>query len=295
MKNYLPKILITGGTGQLGCALLHHPRAREFRITSCSHKIMDIMSTASIDHAITTFSPDIIINTAAYTFVDKAENEMELCMRVNYEGVKNLALACTKHQIPLLHISTDYVFNGMKASPYLESDTVNPINAYGKSKWNGEQAIREQCKQHIILRVSGIFSEYGHNFLKTMLHLAQEKKELHIVADQITCPTYASNIANVIYTIAQQLSSWGTYHYCDIQPVSWHQFASAIIHEAKQHHKLPIENVKAITSAEYPTLATRPLNSILDCSKLEREYGIQQAAWIDAVKHLIANMPWDSQ
>lgn len=292
MKNYslkernlkhAPNVLITGSDGQLGNALRAHPAVGEFQITACGRSNMDITSAASINNAILQFSPDFIINTAAYTAVDKAEKEAELAMSINHIGAKYLAIACKKNQIPLIHLSTDYIFDGTKTSPYLEDDAATPVNLYGESKWLGEQAVREQCEQHIILRVSGVFSEYGSNFMKTILRLAAERKELNIVADQITCPTYAGNIASVIYSIIKkQTHKWGTYHYCDSPPVSWHQFADAIIHQAKPHHALIVEKINAITTAEYPTLAKRPAYSVLDCSKIKKEYGIQQTEWMSA-------------
>ena len=200
------------------------------------------------------FSPDIIINTAAYTAVDKAEEEADLAMLINHQGAKTLLLPAIKIKFHSFIYPTDYIFDGQKL-PYVEDDSANPINIYGKSKWLGEEAIREQCNQHIILRVSAVFSEYGNNFLKTILRLANDKKELKIVADQITCPTYAGNIATVIYAMIADLRHWGTWHYCDSPEVSWHQFASDIIQEAKKHRPLLVEKIHAISSAEYKTAA----------------------------------------
>ena len=219
-----PKILITGSDGQVGSALRAHVAAKNFHLIACNRENMDITNPVSIQQAISQFSPDIIINTAAYTAVDKAETHIEEVMQVNHIGTEHLAIACKRNNIPLIHLSTDYVFDGSNTLPYRENDTANPINVYGKSKWLGEQSIREHCEQHIILRVSGVFSEYGNNFMKTILRLANERKELNIIADQITCPTYASHIANVIYSLIPNLHTWGTYHYCDAPAVSWHEF-----------------------------------------------------------------------
>jgi dTDP-4-dehydrorhamnose reductase len=228
-----------------------------------------------------------VINAAAYTAVDKAEQEADQAILVNHLGAQNLAIACKKNQVPLIHLSTDYIFDGAHTCPYQEDDKENPTNVYGHSKWLGEQAVREQCEQHIILRVSGIFSQYGHNFLKTMLRLAQEKKELRVVADQITCPTYAGDIASVLFSIMQQSLHWGTYHYCNAGPVSWHQFATTIIQTAKQYQHLLVEEIKAISTSHYPTLAKRPAYSVLDCSKIENEMGIKQSMWRDALSVVI--------
>jgi dTDP-4-dehydrorhamnose reductase len=288
MKNYLPRVLITGGSGQLGHALQHHAAALEFHVTACSHAELDITDITSINKAITHYSPDIIINAAAYTAVDKAEQDREACMRINHRGAEYIAQACAKYKIPLIHLSTDYVFDGTKTSPYREDDTANPVNFYGTSKWLGEQSVRAYCDHHIILRVSGIFSEYGNNFMKTMLRLAREKNELRVVADQITCPTYAGHIAGVIFSIIKQPARQGTYHYCDASPASWHEFAQAIINVSRQHQELRVETVKAIPATDYPTPARRPAYSVLDCSKIENDFGIKQAEWMQAVESTAA-------
>jgi dTDP-4-dehydrorhamnose reductase len=290
MSTYLPRILLTGANGQIGMALRHHPRSAEVKLMPCSHTELDITDTSSILHAIAAFSPDIIINTAAYTAVDKAEQEREQVLRINHAGAENLAQACKKNAVPLIHLSTDYIFDGQQEAPYKEHEKANPVNTYGLSKWLGEEAIRTQYEQHIILRVSGIFSEYGNNFLKTILRLAQEKKELRIVADQITCPTYAGDIADLLFSIVQQLPRFGTYHYCNAAPLSWHQFATCIIQIAKEHQDILVEEVKSITTSEYPTLAQRPAYSVLDCSKIEKEMGLTQKKWNKALAAIIPQL-----
>ncbi len=287
MKAYLPKILITGCNGQLGTALQNDNEQNNYDIIAATRSTMDITDMVSISDAISHFTPDIIINTAAYTAVDKAESAEVECMRINHIGTQNIAIACQENKIPLIHISTDYIFAGSKQKPIAEDDIANPINIYGKSKWLGEEAIRKHAEQYIILRVSGVFSEYGNNFLKTMLRLAAERDELSIVSDQITCPTYAGNIAKVIYSLTKNLSKWGTYHYCDTPPVSWHEFANSIINTAKQHAALRVQNVKPIKASEYSTAAKRPAYSVLDCSKINKDYGIVQADWMDSVNTIV--------
>ena len=290
MSNSSHKILITGGNGQLALALRHHPQAHLFHVISCARDTLDITDNASIKHAIDKHTPDIIINTAAYTAVDKAEQEEELALRANHVGAQNIAVACKKNQIPLIHISTDYVFDGIKNAPYVEDDATNPLNVYGKSKLLGEQAIREQHDQHIILRVSGVFGEYGNNFMKTMVKLAREKKELRVVADQFTCPTSARDIASAIYTIAKNPAHWGTYHYCSADPVSWHDFAVAVITEAETHYPVLVECIKGITTAEYPTAAKRPAYSVLDCTKIGINFGVYQPSWMVALKNIMGSI-----
>ncbi len=290
MKNYLPKLLITGGHGQLAMALRNHVVANQFDFILCSHEQMDITQPTSIENAISRYHPDIIINTAAYTAVDKAESEVDAAMQTNYFGAKNIAIACHKNHIPLLHISTAYVFDGHQSLPYRENDIAKPLSIYGESKWLGEEAVRQYHSQHIILRVTSVFSEYRHNFLKSMLMLAQQKKEMQIVVDQITTPTYAGDIAGVILHMATQLTHYGTYHYCNMPPVSWHAFANAIINEAKCHRLLSVENVKPITTAEYQTAAKRPFNSVMNCDKIKKDYDITLIHWESAVKLIVKSL-----
>lgn len=279
MSSYLPKILITGGNGQLGIALTLHPLAKEFQIRAYSRTDLDITDVLSIQNAFDTFHPDIVINTAAYTAVDKAEHEPALAMLINHTSVLELAIACNKQQIPLIHLSTDYIFDGTKTSPYLEDDKANPINVYGESKWLGEEAIRQHCEKHIILRVSGIVSAYKNNFFKTILSLAKKRKELQIVCDQITCPTFANDIAYALYSIAKELTTFGTYHYCSTPPTSWYQFACAIIEKANKPCDLLVEEIKAIPSIAYHAPAKRPAFSALHCNKIAVDYRLYQPSW----------------
>lgn len=276
MTNFLPRLLITGAEGQLGQALINHPLASTSQIIPCSRSHLDITKKDSIAGAIAQFKPDVIINAAAYTYVDKAEVEGDKAYLVNYLGAQNLAKLCGQHAIPLIHLSTDYVFDGQHSLPYAEEDQAHPINIYGKSKWLGEQTILENCRQYIILRISGVFSEYGNNFFKTMVKLGKNNTKLRVVADQITCPTYAGDIAATIFTLAQKLSRWGIYHYCSFPAVSWHEFAEVILNR----------NIEAITTAQYPTAAKRPIYSVLNCDKINEDYGIKQPLWKKAVEHL---------
>lgn len=290
MTNFSPRILITGGEGQLGTAILKHPRSAEFSITACSREELDICQAASIQAAIVKHMPDIIINAAAYTAVDKAEEEASLADHANHIGAAQIALACQKNQIKLIHLSTDYVFDGCKSGKYHEEDEANPINIYGKTKWQGEQAVREYCPSHLILRVSGVFSEYGNNFVKTMLKLARERASLSVVKDQITCPTYAGDIAGVLFSLSMQPAQIGTFHFCSAEPVSWHGFAQDIIDEALKYEELTTRNIKPVTTSEYPTAAKRPAYSVLDCGKILTAAQINQPSWRDAVKLVIPKL-----
>ena len=286
MQTFSPKLLITGGNGQLATALCQHEKVRNFALFPCSSEKLDITQPTDIANALSTIQPDYVINTAAYTAVDNAELHSDHAMSVNYLGAKLLALACDKNNIPLLHVSTDYVFDGNKKQPYREEDETNPLNVYGKSKLLGEQAVRNYCQHHLILRVSGVFSSHGNNFLKTILRLATEKKELRIVVDQITCPTYAGDIAGVIFSLLQH-KLHGTYHFCGADAVSWHQFALLIIEHAKQQRDLLVETVLPIPANAYQSVAKRPLYSVLDCSKLLHDATIQQPSLQTAVQRAL--------
>ena len=273
------KILIVGGQGQLACALQAHPRASLFNLVAAPHALADLTNPHSLHDAIANHQPDVVINTAAYTAVDKAETEKELALNVNHLGSKNLAILCEQLKRPLIHLSTDYIFDGKQRQPYREEDEVNPINWYGESKWLGEQAIRQYCERHFILRVSGVFSEYGSNFFKTLLRLAKEKDPIRVVNDQITCPTYAGDIANVLFTLAEQEGAWGTYHYCSQEAASWYEFACAVIAQAAKWQPLQTTRIQAITTKEYPTAAKRPPHSVLDCDKLYQQFNLIQPSW----------------
>lgn len=290
MTEFFPRILITGGEGQLATAILNHPRAADFAITACSRAELDICQPASIQAAILKYMPDIIINAAAYTSVDKAEEETSVADHINHIGAAHVALACSKNQIKLIHLSTDYVFDGLKSEPYREDDKANPINIYGKSKYQGEQAVRENCPTHIILRVSAVFSEYGENFLKTMLRLAQERTALSVVDDQIICPTYAGDIAEMLFTMSMLPAHTGTFHYCGAETVSWCGFAQTIIDEALKYEELITRQVKPITTAEYPTPAKRPPFSVLGCEKICGTYNVTQPSWREAVKTIVQKL-----
>lgn len=283
----MPKILITGANGQVGHALQAHSAAKTFTLAALSRDKMDITSEQSIMAAFDQHHPDIVINTAAYTAVDKAESEHAACAAANHTGAELLAMQCHQKQIPLIHLSTDYVFDGAGTSPYKEDDAVNPVNYYGKSKLLGEQAVRAHCEKHVILRVSGIFSRHGHNFLNTMLRLGNERDTLNVVADQTICPTSADDIATTLFTLCQQLNHWGTYHYCSNPITNWHEFASTIFETAKKSGPIKVERVNAIQTEAYPTPATRPAYSVLDCSKIKRDYGITQSDWQQALNKLI--------
>ncbi len=288
------KILITGAGGQLGQTLSE--RLAEVHDTlAFDRQGFDITNLSLIDNIIKETQPDCVINTAAYTAVDKAEDERLLALKINRDGPENLAKICEKYDIPLIHISTDYVFDGEKTSPYTEDDVTNPINVYGESKCLGEEAVRENCRKHIILRVSWVFGVHGHNFVKTIQRLSRELATLNIVSDQQGCPTSTENISTVLLSITEKIKSpgfdsWGTYHYCDTPESNWFEFAKAIVAETQVYETLAIKQLGSKLTVDYPTPAKRPKNSRMNCQKLETQLGIARCSWAKALKQMIKEL-----
>jgi dTDP-4-dehydrorhamnose reductase len=287
-------VILVFGNGQLGQELTRAGAARRIPLTTLSRTQVDITDGAAVAAAIAQHSPELVVNAAAYTKVDLAETEVEAARQGNEAGPAIIGAACAAVDIPLVHISTDYVFDGRKPDAYVEGDPTTPIGAYGRSKAAGERAVRQAAASHVILRTSWIYGEFGHNFLKTMLRLATSRDELRVVADQRGCPTSTRDLADAILRIAPRLVTrdevWGTYHFAGSGVTTWHGFASRIV--AAQ---APITGCKprvtAITSAEYPTPAQRPANSELDCSLFGRTFGFGGRPWTeetDAITALLA-------
>ena len=222
------------------------------------------------------------MNAAAYTNVDQAEDDYETALRANAHGPAVLSAACHAADMPLIHVSTDYVFDGTKAGPYVESDPIAPIGAYGLSKAAGETAVRDGMPKHLIIRTSWVYGEFGKNFLKTILRLAKERDELRVVADQHGSPTSTAAIASAILSIAPQLRNentrWGTYHLSGTGVTSWHGFAEWII-AVQARHTSRKPAILPITTLDYPTKAARPVNSALDCTLIRQVFGIAPEAW----------------
>jgi len=286
-----PRIMILGAGGQLGkelCALAANCElATNFEVAAYDRQALDITDADAVLRAVKKERPDCVINAAAYTAVDKAESDADNAFLINETGAKNIALACAAENTRLIHISTDYVFNGQKDSPYNEKDEADPQSVYGLSKYKGELAVREVLPQHIILRISWVFGLYGHNFVKSILRLAGERDALSIVADQLGCPSSTVNIANVILQIVPQLceetfkeKKFGTYHYCDAPETTWFGFASAIVESARvAGEKMKVKQIIPIMTHEYPTPAKRPVNSRLDTALIEKNFGIKRTEW----------------
>ncbi len=276
-------LLVFGAAGQIGGELLRRP-APGWQVIGRTHAQVSITDPGAVAHAITETSPAVVVNAAAYTAVDKAESEPAAAHRVNAVGAGTLAAACALVGVPLIHLSTDYVFDGTKVGPYAESDPIAPLGAYGASKAAGETAVRAAHRRHVILRTAWVFGALGHNFVKTMLRVGQERPEARVVDDQRGGPTAAADIADACVAIAQALAAEpggqrsGTYHYGGAPAVSWADFAAAIFAEATRHGRKP-PLLTRITTADYPTPARRPANSVLDCGAIGRAFGLGPPDW----------------
>ncbi len=279
-------ILVFGGNGQVGQELARTAASRRTPLTALDRGQADITDAAAVVAALAAYRPSLVVNAAAYTHVDRAESNTAPPAAANARGPAILAGACASAGVPLLHISTDYVFDGTKAGPYLESDPVAPLSVYGRTKLAGEAAVRDILPRHMILRTAWVYGEFGHNFLKTIVRLARERDELRVVADQHGSPTSTRDLAATILGIAPQLAVgadvWGTYHFTGSGATSWHGFAAVIVAaQAPLTGRAP--KVTAITTADHPTPAVRPANSVLDCSRFERVFGLRAQPWADEV------------
>ncbi len=286
------KVLITGCYGQLGTELMKLAKTYGCEAAGFDRDTLDITHQKSVEKMIEQHEPDAVMNAAAYTAVDQAEEDTEVAWAVNATAVGYLADACAKHSIPLVHISTDYVFDGSKQGEYREEDTVSPLGVYGESKLAGEEAVRKLCDSHYILRTSWVFSSHGNNFVKTMLRLGKEREDLGVVADQFGKPTSAQEIARVIYELlSSQKHAWGTYHLAQPDAISWHGFAQRIFKEAaRQDVDLSLKTLNAIDTVDYPTPAKRPQNSALDCTKLEETFGLKMKPWQESLSEVIKEL-----
>ena len=286
------KILVTGADGQLGQELLLQGRKSEFDLVATDVSELDIAAADAVSNAIARFRPFLVINAAAYTQVDKAEAEPLLACRVNAEGPAILAGACRSAGIALIHISTDYVFDGEKNTPYTESDPVAPMGVYARSKADGEDRIRSLLSRHIILRTSWLYGAFSHNFVKTMLRIGREKNVIRVVNDQFGSPTSATDLARTILKIAVEIHrnsavSWGTYHYCGKGVASWYEFAEKIFSLAAPYQLFERPVVQGISTDQYPTPAKRPRYSALDCSRIHQNFGISIQPWPESLAAVI--------
>ena len=302
MSNRKPGILLSGANGQLGWEL-NHTLSPQYEVHALERSKLDLTNSKQIRQRVSEIKPDIIINAAAYTAVDKAEQEPELAFAVNAEAPAILAEEAARIDASLIHYSTDYVFDGSGTQPWREEDRPAPLNVYGKSKLAGEQAIKASAVPHLIFRTSWVYGAHGHNFVKTILRMASEKEEMSIIDDQIGAPTSSAFLANTTAQVLSQLTdnpkkgiaeNSDTYHLCCSGETSWHGFASEIVRLAEQNDvHLALKTIHRIPSSAYPTPAQRPQNSRLDCSRLNKVFGLQPVTWqtalAQALPHIIAS------
>lgn len=287
------RVLITGCNGQVGFSLTEQlTKDANTEVLALDRDSLDITNQEAVNAAVTAFKPTIIINAAAYTAVDKAEDEVELSYAINRDGPKYLAQAAQELGAVILHISTDYVFEGNKLGEYAESDTTNPQGVYGKSKLAGEVEVADACGKHIILRTAWVFGENGNNFVKTILRLGSTRDALNIVGDQFGGPTYAEDIANALIQIAKRIDQgnaikFGVYHFSGLPHVSWYEFAEAIFDSAVEQSiisKKPC--LTSISTEQYPTPAKRPNNSRLSTNKITNAFSIEASDWKVALNNI---------
>ncbi|MBN9524811.1 MAG: dTDP-4-dehydrorhamnose reductase [Alphaproteobacteria bacterium] len=277
-------VLVVGETGQLARELARAAWAPGVELTFAGRDIIDLARPETATAVVAAMKPGVVVNAAAYTAVDKAESDADQAFLVNRDGPAALARAAATVGAPLIHVSTDYVFDGTKDGAYTEDDPVAPVSVYGRSKEAGERAVREAAERHVILRTAWVYSPFGSNFVKTMLRLGAEREELRVVADQRGCPTAAADIAAAIVRLAGADHGWGTYHYSGAGPTTWHGFAEAIFAGAVARGAKVPARVTAIGTADYPTPAVRPANSVLDCSRIDRVHGIVARNWREALE-----------
>jgi dTDP-4-dehydrorhamnose reductase len=285
VRRYQMRILVCGAGGQVGHELVDRADRYGLEALGMTRGQLDITDADQVASLVSQLRPGMIINAAAYTHVDNAETHSEQAYAVNRDGAGTLAEAARQAGIPLLHISTDYVFSGEARTPYREEDEVAPTGVYGASKLAGEAAIQAVLKEHLILRTSWVYGVHGHNFVKTMLRLGRQRDALSVVADQFGCPTQAGSIADVLLQLAQRYAqgatlAWGLYHYSGRSPCTWFDFAVEVFRQAEAKGILSKQpQVSSITTAQYPTPARRPAWSVLDCGKFEATFGIDTHDW----------------
>ncbi len=286
------RVFVTGREGQLARCLAEVAAARSgFEIIFAGRPAFDLTQTDAALATVLAAAPDVIVNAAAYTAVDKAEQESEVAFAINRDGAAAMAKAAARLGVPLVHISTDYVFSGERRGAYVEADATGPRTVYGQSKLAGEMAVQELAPQHVILRTSWVYSAYGQNFVSTMMRLAKERTTVSVVADQTGCPTSAHDLAAAVLDIAKALQNRpdvkGVFHAAGLGVTTWFEFAAAIFAEMAKH-QLPVPQLTPIAAADYKAAAQRPQNSALDCRKLKGAFGLELPAWETSLATVVA-------
>jgi dTDP-4-dehydrorhamnose reductase len=284
------RVLVIGSSGQVGFELMRAPWTPGTIVTGVRHAQIDITDGGAVERVIGKGNCDLVINAAAYTAVDRAEVEQAQAFAVNRDGAGHVAAACTRAGVPLIHLSTDYVFDGSKQDAYVEDDAVSPINVYGASKAAGEDAIRDVSPRHLILRTSWVYGARGHNFVKTMLRLAQKREDIAVVNDQIGSPTAATDLAVAITRLVgratEMANGWGTYHLCGAGATTWYDFAQRIV-SLRTADAGGAPAVRPISSQAFAALARRPANSRLDCRHIAETFGVACPSWETSLARLL--------
>ena len=289
------RLAVTGSRGQLASALLEVAQARGAEVVTLCRPRFDLADAPSVAETIGGLDADVLINAAAYTAVDRAETEEAAAFAANAHGAGFVARACAARGMPIIHVSTDYVFDGRKNAPYVETDFTSPLCVYGRSKRDGEEQVARACAEHIILRTAWVHSPFGANFVKTMLRLGKERDEISVVNDQLGTPTYAPHLAEAIVTIAQRMLAepasiaWGVYHCANDGEATWHDVAVAAFQSSLALGG-QFACVRPMPSSAYPVAAKRPMNSRLDSTKLAGAFDVRLPAWQDGVKLGVARL-----
>jgi len=285
------RVLVLGTPGQLGHELMRAAWPEGLDVVGVGYPDFDVGVEADVRRVMAEHAPDLAVNATAYTAVDKAEGDRDAAFAINRDGPLHLARDCARRGIPLIHVSTDYVFDGTKDSPYVEDDPINPLNVYGESKAAGERAVRETWERHVTLRSTWVYAAHGANFVKTMLRLGAEREEMSVVADQFGAPTAAAALAAAIVAITPRIidrtdAPWGTYHFTNAGVTTWHGLAERIFQRLeRQTGRRP--RLRAIAAADYPTPTKRPSNSRLDCSKIRATFGVATPPWEESLERVL--------
>ncbi|SME98709.1 dTDP-4-dehydrorhamnose reductase [Tistlia consotensis] len=288
------RLLVFGADGQVGRALAAAAGPRGVELALLDRRAADLCDPAAVAAAIEAAGADLVVNAAAYTAVDRAESDAATAFAVNEAGPAAIAEACARHDLPLVHFSTDYVFDGAGERPYREDDPTGPLGVYGRSKLAGEVAVRARWPRHLVLRTSWVYAAWGHNFVRTMLRLAEERDALSIVDDQRGCPTAAPDLAAAVLAIAPALlrpeAAWGTYHAAGAGIVSWYGFACEIFRLRERLTGRAGPALRPIPTSAYPTPAPRPRNSALDCALLRQTFGVALPPWQDSLERVLQRL-----
>jgi dTDP-4-dehydrorhamnose reductase len=288
------RVVVTGRTGQLATSLIERGKTRPgVEVVAIGRPALELSAPATIAPALAAARPDVVVSAAAYTAVDAAEDDREAALAINAGGAEAVAAAAAALEVPVIHVSTDYVFDGTKIAPYVETDATGPLNVYGMSKLAGEQAVATANPRHAILRASWVYSPFGSNFVRTMLMLAQRREQVAVVSDQWGSPSAALDLADAILVVAEALAGgaagFGVYHLAGSGETNWSGFAREIF-EASRRHGGPFAAVRDIASADYPQRARRPANSRLDCTKFAEAFGWRMPDWRESTDAVVRRL-----